>query len=188
MNRIFISLLVSFGVVVPTVSAYTVDVAEESLVGDRIVRFVPDSFDATVTPGLILQREFESLGGKPAGWSLNPVYEVIDRGVRAVVEIPAGTSLYGGGEVTGPLLRNGQTVKMWNTDTGMYLVDGGKRLYQTHPWVMGVRPDGSAFGVLFDTFHKAEMLTADDRIEFVADGTPYKTYIIDRESPQAVLK
>ncbi len=188
MNRIITTLLVSAGVVAPSMSAYTVNVSEESLVGDGIVRFVPDSFDATVTPGLILQREFESLGGKPAGWSLNPVYEVTDRGVRTVVEVPAGTSLYGGGEVTGPLLRNGQTVKMWNTDTGMYLVDGGKRLYQTHPWVMGVRPDGSAFGVLFDTFHKAEMLTADDRIEFVADGTPYKTYVIDRESPQAVLK
>lgn len=188
MNRFLISLLVSAGVVTPSMSAYTVDVVDESLVGDRIVRFVPDDFDVTVTPELILQREFDSIGAKPAGWSLNPVYEVTDRGVRAVVEVPAGTSLYGGGEVTGPLLRNGQTVKMWNTDTGMYLVDGGRRLYQTHPWVMGVRPDGSAFGVLFDTFHRAEMLTADDRIEFVADGTPYKTYIIDRESPQSVLK
>ena len=43
---------------------------------------------------------------------------------------------------------------MWNTDNGMYRVDGGTRLYQTHPWVLGVRPDGTAFGVLFDAFVK----------------------------------
>ena len=58
----------------------------------------------------------------------------------------AKSSLYGGGEVTGPLLRNGQYIKLWNTDTGAYGVDGGKRLYQSHPWVMGVRRDGTAFG------------------------------------------
>ena len=188
MRKFFVALTVCVGIAVPAVSAYSVGIVDESLVGDRIVCFVPEGFDATVTPELILQRKFEPTGARPDSWSLNPVYEVTDRGVRTVVDIPAGTSLYGGGEVTGPLLRNGQTIRIWNTDTGMYLVDGGRRLYQSHPWVMGVRPDGSAFGVLFDTFHKAEMLTADDRIEFVAEGTPCKTYVIDRESPQAVLK
>lgn len=188
MRKYIAALLMSMGISVPSMSAYSIGLDDESLVADGIVRFVPERFDITVTPELILQREFDAVGPKPAGWSLNPVYEITDSGVKTVVDIPAGTSLYGGGEVTGPLLRNGCTVKMWNTDTGMYLVDGGKRLYQTHPWVMGVRPDGTAFGVLFDTFHRAEMLTADDRIEFVAEGTPYKTYIIDRESPRAVLK
>lgn len=46
---------------------------------------------------------------------------------------------------------------MWNTDNGMYRVDNGTRLYQTHPWVLGVRPDRTAFGVLFDSFWKAEL-------------------------------
>ena len=107
---------------------------------------------------------------------------------KRILDVPAGTSLYGGGEVTGPLLRNGQKIKMWNTDNGMYRVDGGSRLYQTHPWVLGVRPDGTAFGVLFDSFWKAELITNSDKIEFNTEGAPFRTYIIDRESPQAVLK
>lgn len=168
--------------------AATVPVAEASMVGEGIVEFVPELFDSTVTPMLILSHDPVKIGEKPGSWKLEPKFETTDRGVMATVAVPDGTSLYGGGEVTGPLLRNGRKIKMWNTDNGMYMVDGGKRLYQTHPWVLGVRPDGTAFGVLFDTFHKGELLTADDRIEFVAEGTPYKTYVIDRNSPQEVLK
>ena len=188
MRKLNVAIMASLGITAQSLSAYTVGVADEALVGEGIVRFVPEKFDSTVTPMLILSHEPASIGAKPAGWSLNPRYSVTDRGVECVIALPDGVSLYGGGEVTGPLLRNGQKIKMWNTDTGMYLVDGGSRLYQTHPWVMGVRPDGTAFGVLFDTFHKGELLTADDRIEFVAEGTPYKTYVIESASPQGVLK
>ena len=168
--------------------AADIQIVDENLVGNGIVEFVPEQFDSTITPSLILSHTPVRSGAKPIGWPLNPKYNSTDRGVQVSVAIPSGTSLYGGGEVTGPLLRNGKKIKLWNTDTGMYLVDGGTRLYQTHPWIMGVRPDGSAFGVLFDTFHRAELLTADDRIEFVAECTPYKTYIIDRNSPQEVMR
>lgn len=172
----------------PAADAAEVAIAGESLVGDGIMEFVPERFDATVTPMLILSHEPAAIGEKPSGWKLVPQYATTDRGVQVTITVPDGTDLYGGGEVTGPLLRNGQEIKLWNTDTGMYLVDNGSRLYQTHPWVMGVRPDGTAFGVLFDTFHKANLLTADDRIQFTAEGTPFKTYVIDRTSPQEVLK
>ncbi len=166
-----------------------VGIAGSALVGKGIVEFVPERFDSLSTPMLILSHQPVIQGEVPAGWKFTPKYETTDRGtVVATVAVPDGTSLYGGGEVTGPLLRNGQKIKMWNTDTGLYLVDGGKRLYQTHPWVMGVRPDGSAFGVLFDTFHKAELSTGSDKIVFEADGAPFKTYVIDRTSPQEVLK
>lgn len=172
----------------PAADAAEVAIAGESLVGDGIMEFVPERFDATVTPMLFLSHEPAAIGEKPSGWKLVPQYATTDRGVQVTITVPDGTDLYGGGEVTGPLLRNGQEIKLWNTDTGMYLVDNGSRLYQTHPWVMGVRPDGTAFGVLFDTFHKANLLTADDRIQFTAEGTPFKTYVIDRTSPQEVLK
>lgn len=187
MKKLFLTFLATIGVISP-LSARSIKIADESLVGDGIMRFVPEEFDITVTPMLILSHEPSRIAGKPVDWNLNPVYNVTDVGVMSTVAVPEGTSLYGGGEVTGPLLRNGQKIKTWNTDTGMYLVDNGSRLYQTHPWVMGVRPDGTAFGVLFDTFHKGELLTADDRIEFTAEGTPYTTYIIDRDSPREVLK
>lgn len=104
------------------------------------------------------------------------------------MDVPQGTSLYGGGEVTGPLLRNGQSIKLWNTDSGAYSVDNGKRLYQSHPWVMGVRPDGTSFGILFDTPYKAELTTTNERISFETEGELFRVFVIDRESPQAVIK
>lgn len=104
------------------------------------------------------------------------------------MDVPQGTSLYGGGEVTGPLLRNGQSIKLWNTDSGAYSVDNGKRLYQSHPWVMGVRPDGTSFGILFDTPYKAKLTTTDERINFETEGELFRIFVIDRESPQAVIK
>lgn len=77
---------------------------------------------------------------------------------------------------------------MWNTDSGAYSVDNGKRLYQSHPWVMGVRPDGTSFGILFDTPYKAELTTTDERISFETEGELFRVFVIDRESPQAVIK
>lgn len=159
-----------------------------TLVGNGIVEFIPVGYDVSRTPSLILSHEPEKKGEVPENWKLVPQFTMTDGKANASLDVPAGTSLYGGGEVTGPLPRNGQKIKMWNTDNGMYRVDGGSRLYQTHPWVLGVRPDGTAFGVLFDSFWKAELITNSDKIEFNTEGAPFRTYIIDRESPQAVLK
>ncbi|MDR1122075.1 MAG: DUF5110 domain-containing protein, partial [Dysgonamonadaceae bacterium] len=120
--------------------------------------------------------------------SLTPQFEVINGKANASLALSGEISLYGGGEVTGPLLRNGQTIKLWNTDTGAYGVEDGKRLYQAHPWVLGVRRDGTAFGVIFDSSWKSELTTHSDKIEFNTEGALFRIYIIDRESPQAVLK
>ena len=68
-----------------------------------------------------------------------PEFFLNDGKAGASLAVPEGTSLYGGGEVTGTLLRNGKTIKLWNTDSGAYGVDGGKRLYQSHPWIMGAK-------------------------------------------------
>lgn len=163
--------------------------SSEALVGDGIAQFIPVGYDVAVEgKSLILKDEPKSIGNVPADWNLIPEYVVTDSLVTVSVPVPEGTDLYGGGEVTGPLRRNGQAIKLWNTDTGMYLVENGKRLYQTHPWVMGLRPDGSAFGVLFDTYAGGELITDDDAITLKSNGTPAPTYIIDRESPQEVLK
>lgn len=171
-----------------TVYAGNVKIEKVTLVGKQIVEFVPEGYDTSLTPSLMLVLEPQKIGEVPSTWKLIPQYTLVDGKANASINVPAGTSLYGGGEVTGPLLRNGQRIKMWNTDNGMYRVDNGTRLYQTHPWVLGVRPDGTAFGVLFDSFWKAKLITNSDRIEFKTEGFPFRTYVIDRESPQAVLK
>mgnify|MGYP000769804665 FL=1 len=53
---------------------------------------------------------------------------------------------------------------------------------------MGVRPDGTSFGILFDTPYKAKLTTTDERINFETEGELFRIFVIDRESPQAVIK
>ena len=165
-----------------------VSVLKTSAVGDGIVEFIPQGFDKTKTPSLILKNEVSSKGKMPSDWKLVPEFRFKNNKASAVLNLEADISLYGGGEVTGPLLRNGQSIKLWNTDTGAYSVEGGKRLYQTHPWVMGVRKDGSAFGIIFDSTWKAELITNSDQIVYNSEGALFRVYIIDRKSPQEVLK
>jgi len=169
-------------------NAQEVALQKTSLVGNRIVEFIPKGFDQNKTPSLILTSEPKSKGKVPANWSLKPEFSFKNNKASAVLNLKGNISLYGGGEVTGPLLRNGQSIKLWNTDTGAYSVEGGKRLYQTHPWVMGVREDGSAFGIIFDSTWKAELITDSDKIVYNSEGSLFRVYIIDRASPQEVIK
>ena len=168
--------------------AQQVPVKRMCLVGDGIVEFIPKGFDKSKTPSLILIEDPKSKGKIPSDWSFIPEFTFKNNKASAVLNLEGDISLYGGGEVTGPLLRNGQSIKLWNTDTGAYSVDGGKRLYQTHPWVMGVRKDGSAFGIIFDSTWKAELITNSDQIIYNSEGALFRVYIIDRKSPQEVMK
>lgn len=169
-------------------SAHNVKMEKEVIVGDGIAKFVPKGFNLSQMPSFALKAEPQEKGMLPSNWQLYPIMEKKKGHASAYLDVPQGTSLYGGGEVTGPLLRNGQSIKLWNTDSGAYSVDNGKRLYQSHPWVMGVRLDGTSFGILFDTPYKAKLTTTDERINFETEGELFRIFVIDRESPQAVIK
>lgn len=169
-------------------SAHNVKMEKEVIVGDGIAKFVPKGFNLSQMPSFALKAEPQEKGMLPSNWQLYPIMEKKKGHASAYLDVPQGTSLYGGGEVTGPLLRNGQSIKLWNTDSGAYSVDNGKRLYQSHPWVMGVRPDGTSFGILFDTPYKAKLTTTDERINFETEGELFRIFVIDREFPQAVIK
>lgn len=162
--------------------------AQAVMVGKGIAKFSPSGFDIKKMPSFALKQEPKEKGELPTTWTLIPEFTLTSGKAGASLTIPAGTSLYGGGEVTGPLLRNGITIKLWNTDSGAYRVDNGSRLYQSHPWMMGVRKDGTAFGILFDTTWKAELSSTNEKIELKSEGEPFRVFIIDRESPQAVVQ
>jgi alpha-glucosidase len=168
--------------------AQNVSIQSSGLVGKSIVAFTPAGFNSLKTPSLILKQEFPIIAPVPVGWSLKPKFILKGGKASAVINLKGEVSLYGGGEVTGPLLRNGQNIKLWNTDNGAYGTDNGKRLYQTHPWVLGVRKDGTAFGVIFNSSWKAELTTNSDKISYDSEGALFQVYIIDRKSPQEVLK
>lgn len=104
-----------------------------------------------------------------------------------IVTLPVapGTSLYGLGEAGGPLLRNGTIVECWNSDIYGYAV-GSSPLYQSHPWLLGVRADGTAFGLLVDTSARCTFdLT--DGIRVTIDGPPAAVVTIERGEPLQVL-
>ena len=165
-----------------------VEISQSSLVGEGIALFTPAGFDPSRTPRFALQREPRSHRFLPARWPLKPEFFQTPAGSSARLAVPPGTSLYGTGEVLGPLRRNGQTIELWNSDNLRYEGFGGRRLYQSHPWVLGVRPDGTAFGVLFDSTWKATLHTGDTEIVFDTEGAPFRIAVVDRDSPQAVLR
>ncbi|HEU5123945.1 MAG TPA: TIM-barrel domain-containing protein, partial [Verrucomicrobiae bacterium] len=171
-----------------TGSVEPVAITSSSMIGTGIAEFVPSGFDSNQMPSLTLVAEPESTGALPGNWPLVPQFTLVNSNACASLSVLEGTSLYGGGEVAGPLLRNGQTIELWNTDTAGWSTDNLRRMYQSHPWVLGVRPDGTAFGVIFDSTYKATLVTANDRIDFQTFGPLFRIFVIDRESPQAVLQ
>ncbi len=160
---------------------------QAGLMGDRIALFLPADLPLNrLPPSLCLVAQPRITGPLPAAWPEAPAFSFSARDTRAVIPIPAGTSLYGTGEVTGPLLRNGRAITLWNTDNFTYRDYGGRRLYQSHPWVLAVRPDGTAFGVIADTTWETRIDLA-GHIEFTSEGPSFPIIVIDRDSPQAVM-
>ncbi|HEY0197542.1 MAG TPA: TIM-barrel domain-containing protein [Rhodanobacter sp.] len=155
-------------------------------IGNGIVAFLPPGMTAYPV-SLALVRPPVSQGPRPSDWSIVPQFGQDGKHVRVDVSIPNDSDLYGSGEVTGPLRRNGSTIMLWNTDNFQYELEHGKQLYQSHPWVLGVRADGSAFGVLFDSTWRATLETG-NQIVFESSGPPMPVIVIDRASPQAVVQ
>lgn len=171
-----------------TGSVQSVAITNSNMIGAGIAQFVPSGFDTNVMPSFSLLAEPVSIGALTTNWTLFPQFTLVNSNAVASLAVPPGTSLYGGGEVAGPLLRNGQTVELWNTDTAGWSTDNLRRMYQAHPWVLGVRTNGTAFGVIFDSTYKASLITGSNRIDFQTFGPLFRVFIIDRASPQAVLQ
>ncbi len=181
-----------FWVIALVLSILSVGCAEQldqsQLLGDGIARFYePNVVIKDLPPSMSLEREPSVIGKVPAEWILVPQFGIDKSGRRtAIMKIDAGTSLYGTGEVAGPLLRNGRIVECWNTDAYEYN-DSTPSLYQSHPWVLAVRKDGTAFGVLADTTWRCQIDLSKD-IKFSAEGPSFPVIVIDANSPQNVLR
>ncbi len=174
----------------PVLSAGTqrIKIERAAQIGRGIVLFVPEGYNSLKTPSLALVAPPRESGPMPRGWTLVPEFSAGNGKASASLVVPKDASLYGTGEVSGPLLRNDKSIEIWNTDNFAYKKDNGRRLYQSHPWVLGVRPDGTAFGVLFDTTWKSELQTGSDEIVFKSEGPAFRVIVIDRSSPQAVMR
>jgi alpha-glucosidase len=158
------------------------------LIGNKISVFYPANYDAKAhQPSFALLKEPKAMGNIPASWDLKPTFYSKEGKTIATLPIRKGTSLYGTGETKGTLLRNGENITLWNTDNFKYSLAGGKRLYQSHPWVLGVNSDGTAFGVIADNTWK-QQIDLSDSIRFISDGPAFRVIVIKRNSPQEVIK
>lgn len=156
------------------------------MVGERTARFRAPEASDPIPPSLALAAPVEPGGAAPDTFSPRPRFARFEDRHLVRIETESAWSLYGTGEVAGALLRNGRHTIAWNTDA--YNYDSTTRsLYQSHPWVLGVRPDGTAFGVLVDTTHRVSIDLAEG-VLFEADGYAPAVYVIDAAGPEGVLR
>ena len=159
-----------------------------ALVSERTAVFYPEDFDPSQSlPSVALAQEPVAQGPVPTDWVIRPHFGATDAGHAVTVEVAPSTDLYGTGEVTGPLRRNGTVTELWNTDNPGYRRAGGRRLYQSQPWVLGVQEDGSAFGILHDCTWRQEIILG-RTVRFENDGPACRVFVIQAESPTQVLR
>ena len=163
--------------------------AQQSYMASKDVAvFYPAQYDAAAhSPSPIFIRELAPQGPVSSLWKLRPVFSTEEGKSVVRIKVDADADLYGGGEVWGPLRRNGKTIEFWNVDTPCYGVDDGTHLYQSHPWVLGLRSDGTSFGIIADNTWQAWM-TTDTEVVFRSMGPAFRMVIIEKNSPQEVMQ
>jgi len=160
------------------------------LIEPGVVRsFASPSDAANAEASVALIANPSPIGPAPVGFAPLPEFSE-QNGLRTVtVPVEPGTNLYATGSQSGPLERTGRRVEYYNLDNYAW-GDSSNRNYQTHPWVLGVRADGSAFGVLFDSTWRSSLDTQnplDFGIVFQTEGPTVRVITIDAASPQEVV-
>lgn len=163
--------------------------AQQAYMVDKDVAvFYPANYDAAAhSPSPVFVHELVPQGNVPGNWKVKPVYSKEGDKTVVTLNVNADDDLYGTGEVVGDLRRNGKEVNFWNTDNYGYMKEQGKQLYQSHPWVLGVRKDGSAYGIIADNTWKSS-LTTNQQIKFVSEGPAFRVIVIERANAKEVMK
>lgn len=158
------------------------------MVDDDIAVFYPANFDSTQTlPSLALVKDLLPAKSVAADWKITPSFQIENGKAVAKITYQGQVDLYGNGEVTGALRRNDTKITLWNTDNYAYGKDDGKRLYQSHPWVMGVREDGTCFGIIADNSWK-QYFDLSNPITITSDGPAFRVIVIEKKNPEELLK
>jgi alpha-glucosidase len=176
------------GVYIESLTAGSTPPGQVEMIGQGAARFWPLAVsESDVPPSFVLESPRSPTGSVSASWAVKPQFGLYENKKYAYVDVSAEVDLYGTGEVTGSLLRNGSKIVLFNKDNFGY----GKpdQLYQSHPWVLGVRQDGSAFGVIFDTTWMAQLdLRAGILFTTLPDAPDFPVIVIEGRNPQEVMK
>lgn len=157
------------------------------LVREGVAIFEPKNYDsAPHTPSPIFVEELNIKEDLPENWKVFPKFFKIfcKNAVRIETD---GADLYGTGEVRGNLRRNSDRNFFWNTENPAGFLFDGKKLYQSHPWVLGLRKNGSAFGIIADTTWESSLLMVREII-FKTEGPAFRVIVIEKDSPEEVLR
>lgn len=161
---------------------------QDGLIAPGVAVFYPKDFVPEAhLPSFALMEEPTVVQAVPSDWDIKPTFYHREGEAVASFAVPRDACLYGTGEVTGPLLRNGQSIVLWNTDNFTYKVDDGRRLYQSHPWVVGVNRDGSVFGILSDNTWR-QRLDLGDSIVFSAQSPANRVIVIQKKDMNALMQ
>ena len=148
----------------------------------EVTRYNPPGVDPKDLPASLALIQPAGRPGEIGG----PTFTRTNKGMTVRFDMDVN-DLYGGGEVTGPLRRNGTRIELWKHDNWRYLDHGGKRLYQSHPWALGVEKDGSATGVLFDTTYRSFLSMQNNSVTLESTAPALPVYVIRGKNPQEVV-
>ncbi len=180
------SLIVAIALNILPVSMFSQERA--ALLKEGVAIFYPSNFiTSNNNPYFALNEEPHEIGNLPLNWKTKVEFTNSFGKSMAYIKVEEGTDLYGTGEVTGSLIRNGSTRRLWNFDNYEYAKDNGIRLYQSHPWVLGVRKDGTAFGILANNTWK-QSISLGEGILFASDGPSFSVIVIEEDTPQKVVQ
>ncbi len=158
------------------------------LVKPDIAVFYPENYEATkMEPSLAVIENMTPYASLPKSWRVRPTFTSAGSVNIVTVKVDKDTDLYGMGEVLGDLRRNNTETFLWNTDNYTYKKFSGKQLYQSHPWVLGVRKDGTSFGVLIDNTFKQHFSLSDDIVDTCFSAAP-RVIIVETTSPQETVR
>jgi alpha-glucosidase len=124
----------------------------------------------------------------PEGFAARPTFSREGAYQTATICLARGTSFYATGEQAGPLLRNNTRKLLYNYDRFDY-DEHSPSLYQSHPFVLGVRSDGASVGIIFETTWRCEIdLTVAGEASCRTEGPAPAVCVIERDDPAGVLK
>ena len=138
--------------------------------GHKAQGYIRLAADAQVDPGIVSNAR--QGGGTPAADAF--VHEQLDLGV--------GEHIYGLGERFGPLVKNGQTVEVWNADGGT----SSEQAYKNVPFHLSSR----GYGVLVnDPGHVSYEIGSEavERVQFSVSGEVLEYFVIAGPTPKDVL-
>lgn len=111
-----------------------------------------------------------------SAWSIGA-----DGTLRWSLALQPGERIFGGGQRTGGLDQRGRTLTLWSTDPLPPHGDQTDAMYQSVSNFVGLRPDGTAWGVFYDSSWHASLdigQRAPDRLTFTTTGPDLVAYLL----------